>query len=259
MEVMINVSRRFAAMSDPRVQHWPFMDSPLPCITLIVAYVYFARVTGPQFMRDRKPYKLRTLIFFYNLANVFFSAFFAVQFFSKTYIGGGYNWLCQPVDYSDTEGNNSLLRLSWWYLMLKMFDLVDTVFFVLTKKQSHVTPLHVAHHAMVVTTVWLVVKFACGGQNILTACLNSCIHVLMYSYYCLSLMGPAVQKHLWWKRYLTQLQMAQFGFLTVHATLPLFFPCGFPTFFSWLCIGECVFFLVMFAKFYTRSYKAKPE
>jgi len=37
--------------------------------------------------------------------------------------------------------------------------------------------------------------------------LNSFIHILMYSYYGLSALGPAVQKYLWWKRYLTKLQL----------------------------------------------------
>ena len=37
--------------------------------------------------------------------------------------------------------------------------------------------------------------------------LNSFVHVIMYSYYGLSAMGPAVQKYLWWKKYLTQLQL----------------------------------------------------
>ncbi len=39
------------------------------------------------------------------------------------------------------------------------------------------------------------------------AMLNSFVHVIMYSYYGLSAMGPAVQKYLWWKKYLTQLQL----------------------------------------------------
>ena len=37
--------------------------------------------------------------------------------------------------------------------------------------------------------------------------LNSFIHTIMYSYYGLSALGPAVQKHLWWKKYLTQMQL----------------------------------------------------
>ena len=37
--------------------------------------------------------------------------------------------------------------------------------------------------------------------------LNSFIHVIMYSYYGFAAMGPVVQKYLWWKKYLTQLQL----------------------------------------------------
>jgi len=45
----------------------------------------------------------------------------------------------------------------------------------------------------------------------LTACLaamiNSFVHVLMYTYYGLSALGPRVQKYLWWKKYLTRVQL----------------------------------------------------
>ena len=37
--------------------------------------------------------------------------------------------------------------------------------------------------------------------------LNSGIHVIMYTYYLLSAFGPAVRKYLWWKKYLTMLQL----------------------------------------------------
>jgi len=37
--------------------------------------------------------------------------------------------------------------------------------------------------------------------------INSFIHVVMYGYYGLSACGPQIQKYLWWKRYLTQVQM----------------------------------------------------
>jgi GNS1/SUR4 family. len=36
---------------------------------------------------------------------------------------------------------------------------------------------------------------------------NSFIHVLMYTYYGLSAMGPHIAKYLWWKKYLTILQL----------------------------------------------------
>lgn len=42
----------------------------------------------------------------------------------------------------------------------------------------------------------------------LPAMSNSFIHVLMYSYYGLSALGPSVTKYLWWKKYLTIIQLA---------------------------------------------------
>lgn len=41
----------------------------------------------------------------------------------------------------------------------------------------------------------------------LPAMINSSVHVIMYLYYALAAMGPAVAKYLWWKRYLTMVQL----------------------------------------------------
>lgn len=37
--------------------------------------------------------------------------------------------------------------------------------------------------------------------------LNSFIHVVMYTYYGLAGLGPHMQKYLWWKKYLTWMQL----------------------------------------------------
>lgn len=39
------------------------------------------------------------------------------------------------------------------------------------------------------------------------ATINSFIHVIMYGYYGLAALGPHMQKYLWWKKYLTIIQM----------------------------------------------------
>ena len=36
---------------------------------------------------------------------------------------------------------------------------------------------------------------------------NSFIHLVMYTYYFLAALGPQYQKYLWWKRYMTKLQI----------------------------------------------------
>ena len=38
---------------------------------------------------------------------------------------------------------------------------------------------------------------------------NSFVHVIMYAYYGLSAIGPQMRPYLWWKRYITKLQLVR--------------------------------------------------
>lgn len=44
--------------------------------------------------------------------------------------------------------------------------------------------------------------------------MNAAIHVLMYLYYGLASCGPKIQKYLWWKKYLTIIQMVRYCLTT---------------------------------------------
>lgn len=85
--------------------------------------------------------------------------------------------------------------------------------------------------------------------------INSFIHVLMYAYYMLAAMGPQVQKHLWWKKYLTTMQIIQFAIVFVH-TIQIQFQsdCGFPKSIAFLLSLNAGLFAYMFTSFYIRSY-----
>lgn len=54
--------------------------------------------------------------------------------------------------------------------------------------------------------------FFAGGHGTLLGLINSFIHVIMYMYYMLSAM-PSMQKYLWWKRYLTIMQIVSMNVL----------------------------------------------
>lgn len=45
------------------------------------------------------------------------------------------------------------------------------------------------------------------GHGTLIILLNSLVHVVMYSYYFMAALGPKMQKYLWWKKYLTSMQL----------------------------------------------------
>lgn len=37
--------------------------------------------------------------------------------------------------------------------------------------------------------------------------LNSVVHVVLYSYYLIAALGPKYKKYLWWKKYVTKIQL----------------------------------------------------
>lgn len=47
----------------------------------------------------------------------------------------------------------------------------------------------------------------CLSVAFLIGLINSLVHVAMYLYYGLAAFGPSMSKYLWWKRYLTSLQL----------------------------------------------------
>lgn len=49
-----------------------------------------------------------------------------------------------------------------------------------------------------------------GGHSTFFGLLNTFVHIVMYFYYFLTALGPQVQKYLWWKKYLTTLQMVSY-------------------------------------------------
>ena len=129
------------------------------------------------------------------------------------------------------------------------------IIFVLRKKDSQITNLHVIHHSIVPISVWIAVKYAPGGNNSFFPFLNSGIHTVMYFYYGLSAFGPSIQKYLWWKKYLTTLQLVQFILVMLHGLMNFIHSCEFPRSFIVLNVSQAVLFFYLFLSFYRKSYK----
>lgn len=64
----------FFFFSDPRVNDWPMMSSPIPTLLICMSYAYFSKVLGPKMMENRKPFDLRGLLVMYNLVQTLFSS-----------------------------------------------------------------------------------------------------------------------------------------------------------------------------------------
>ncbi|KAH7936546.1 hypothetical protein HPB49_001018 [Dermacentor silvarum] len=222
-------------------------------LPLILSYVYVAKVAGPRWMKGREPYNVKRGILAYNAFTVLANSYFLYRMLPLTYFGGGYSFLCQRIG-TDSERDMAVISLNWWYFLVRVADFADTMFFVARKKYTHITQLHVSHHALVVFSGWLWLNFGSDGQAVFGICLNAFVHVIMYTYYFLAALGPGLQKYLWWKKYLTTIQILQLLAVCTHSSLPLFFDCGYPKALCYLRDGPALLGIVLFMNFYLKTY-----
>lgn len=136
-----------------------------------------------------------------------------------------YNWKCEPVDFSYSPDALMVseyflysVKMDWHlflqvakgvyvYFLAKISELLDTVFFVLRKKDNQITFLHLYHHTVMPMISWGATKYYPGGHGTFIGFINSFVHIIMYTYYMMAAMGPQYQKYLWWKKYITTMQM----------------------------------------------------
>jgi len=248
-------TRVMVDLRDPRSDGWLLMDSIWPTIALSASYYLIVRYIGPRLMKDREPFNLKYVMLAYNLFQTVFNSwiFYKVFWLWRDH----YSWTCQPVDYSQSLHGLAAVDVTWWYFFSKFIDFFDSFFFVARKKFSHLSSLHVVHHGGLPIAVWFGPKFVGGGHTTFCGFLNSGVHVAMYLYYFLAALGPSIQPYLWWKRYLTRLQMAQFVIFFAHAMQPLFIECDYPKIYCWIILGHGVLYFCLFSNFYSKSYLSK--
>ncbi|XP_049805466.1 elongation of very long chain fatty acids protein AAEL008004-like [Schistocerca nitens] len=242
------------AFSDPRVADWPLMDSPMPTLVMVAAYLYVVIILGPRLMANRKPFQLRSVLIYYNAFQVAFSLIMLWEHLMSGWLWD-YSFRCQPVDYSRSPTALRMANLCWWYYISKLTEFMDTIFFVLRKKDNQVSLLHLYHHTLTPIETWICCKFIAGGHGTFSNLINNIVHVIMYLYYMMAAMGPAYHKYLWWKKYLTSLQLAQFTLVFIHSAQVLFIDCGYPKLIAAFLLVHSAIFFGLFYDFYMQAYK----
>ncbi|KAL3269884.1 hypothetical protein HHI36_008941 [Cryptolaemus montrouzieri] len=243
-------------LADPRVKDWFLMDNPTGMLAILGSYLYFVLSFGPKYMRDRKPYQFTYIMVLYNFLQVVLSIYIMIDHLDSSWLRT-YSWKCQPVDYSTSTHAVRVARGVHLYHLAKVTELLDTVFFVLRKKNAQITFLHLYHHTMMVLVTWAITKYTAGGQITFIAVINSFVHIIMYFYYMAAALGPQYQKYLWWKKYITRLQLVQFIFTFLHSIQVLFYDCGFPKSVLFITIPNSLLFYILFFNFYIKAYKNK--
>ncbi|KAL7292506.1 elongation of very long chain fatty acids protein 7-like [Trichogramma pretiosum] len=244
-------------ISDPRSRDWFLIGTPWPGLALLGFYLHFTYRLGPSIMANRPPMKLDRIMQVYDVIQIILSSYL---FYKALVLGwmNDYSFTCEPVDYSFSPKAIEIARTVHLYFIVKIIDLLDTVFFVLRKKDKQISFLHVYHHAGMVMGSWGGVKYLAGGHATFLGLVNSFVHIIMYTHYLI--MSLKIAKP-WWKKYITQLQLFQFILLLIHFSQLLWTKdCGFPRWPAAVFIPQNLFMIVLFGDFYYQTYvKKKPK
>jgi hypothetical protein len=240
---------------DPRTSEWFLMSSPWPTTIMCIIYLISIYV-GKRMMQQKAPIECRRVLISYNFSLVIFSGWMVYEFLASAWLSG-YSLICQPVDYSYSENALRMARVIWWYYFSKLVELMDTIFFVIRKKFELITFLHVFHHTVMPFSWWFGVKYVPGGFSAFGALMNSIVHVFMYVYYAVAAMGPKYQRYVWWKKYLTKMQLIQFGLVGAHCVQMYFIKCDFPLLFVTWVLFYMVIFICLFTNFYIQAYRRR--
>lgn len=190
-----------------------------------------------------------------------FFLFFSAQAIHLLFVSGAYDMHCINVLPLDHPLKTSERMLSYIYHLNKVLDLLDTVFFVLRKKQRQITFLHVFHHVFMCMTTHLIIRFyGHGGHITFTSLLNTMVHTVMYVYYYASSQSQKVQESLWWKKYLTLAQLVQFLIMFLHSAYIYVQPnCQASRGVIYTVSAASLFMFVMFTQFYIKNYTRSKQ
>src|SRR2546421_4018233 len=127
------------------VYRWPLISDIRPTLIICALFVIGTKFIGPHLMSRRPPFKIKPILITYNFTMVAVNAYIFGQYL-KWWIGYLPSWRCVPFDRTVNKTSMEVNRIGYYYFITKYIDLLDTVFFVITKKFNHITFLHIIHH-----------------------------------------------------------------------------------------------------------------
>ncbi|KAG9511395.1 Fatty acyl-CoA reductase 1 [Fragariocoptes setiger] len=228
--------------------------SPLRMVAAVSLYLA-SLLAIKIYMRNREPFVLATPMRIYNLLLVAINCYLVIE-------------ICREFDYGRdffqcySRRHHKMAACAYIgdvFLRTRILEFMDTIFFALRKKNNQISFLHVFHHSYVPVLGYLTLIADINPMAILFAYVNSLVHIIMYTYYYFSTF-TSLQPYLWWKKYLTQLQMLQFAIVILCSVWGLwaFGDCQhYPKLTLYLNLTTASIFMALFIRFFITSYMNK--
>jgi len=262
---LVNYYNNILISGDVITADLPMVKNPIYVLCAAVLYLIIV-VVGPKFMEKRNALQLRGVLIGYNFLSVMLSIWMMYEFFVCSFLNPDFNLFCQDIIETDRSPlTMRLVQAHYVYFFSKLLEFFDTFFFIARKKDKQISFLHCYHHVSMLLLQWSLVKYAPGAVSYFGPLCNCFIHTLMYTYYMLAAFGPHMQKYLWWKKYLTRMQMYQFVFIFLYCSNAMTYKSdadgkqSMKNAFLWVHWFYMISLFWLFNHFYQHAYNAKRK
>lgn len=132
-------------------------------LIIFALYLWFVLIAGPRFMEKREAFNVKVLLRLYNMYQVIVCTIYV----TRTYqLGFTFQYLFKCERFGFLNGAEMLeIQIgAWLFLSLRIFEFMETIFFVLRKKQNQASFLHIFHHIGSVLMTWLFIVSHAGEK-----------------------------------------------------------------------------------------------
>lgn len=199
--------------------------SAIPIFLITILYYRIVKHEGPKFMENRTAWKLKSYTRLFNICQVAACTYLVVEFYRLGFTLRSTFSSCDNFT-MDTYKPNA--DLCWWLFILKASNLIETVAFVMRKKNNQITTAHVFHHMGTFVFSWVFLKYAFQKFFLFLVVLNTMVHIVTYTYYCLSTFRQCKSFLKAVKPYLSGMQLIEMVILFVRESLSCYQECEQP-------------------------------
>lgn len=129
---------------------------------LIVVYLWYLHA-APKVMKDRSPYEITNTIRAYNVFQILACSVFVWRIYQMGF-DFRFLWRCESFSFLSEETLAEIYFGIWLFLLLRLFEFVETIFFIMRKKNNQASFLHVYHHVSTVILMWVFIVFDTGDS-----------------------------------------------------------------------------------------------
>eukprot|EP00051_Salpingoeca_urceolata_P029834 m.491181 g.491181 ORF g.491181 m.491181 type:complete len:270 (+) comp29420_c0_seq1:122-931(+) len=212
-----------------------------------------------KFMKNRSAFEPKNLMRLYNAVQIIVCAYMTQGLVKYLLTGPSTFSLFGLVRLPNVFGVDTPFSATGEYFVFlhylsKFLDFFDSLFMALRKKDDQLSFLHLYHHATIGPIWGLLLYLGFGsGTSAFGACINSFVHVLMYTHYLVTSFGFRNP----FKRALTSFQIFQFYMCIAHAVVVPLVQDRIPLYLATLQLAYHVSMVLLFSSFFKRAFGTK--